>query len=105
MGWELRNGKRYYYRKFRKGRQVISEYVGKSEVVEFLFMSDEADRNEKTRSRIAWKRHKDEAKRLHEGVSQLAKIITGLTRASLLTSGYHSHKGQWRKNRNGQRGS
>ena len=28
MGWEEKNGRRYYYRKRRVGGQVISEYVG-----------------------------------------------------------------------------
>ncbi len=101
MGWELRNGKRYYYRKIRRGRQVVSEYVGKGEFVELLFELDGIDRVEKTLSRIAWKKEKDEAKRLNKDISQLNKIISGMTRASLLTSGYHSHKGQWRKRRNG----
>jgi hypothetical protein len=28
MGWEDRNGRRYYYRKRRQGKQVVPEYVG-----------------------------------------------------------------------------
>ena len=101
MGWELRNGKRYYYRKIRRGRRVISEYVGTGEFVELLFQLDGLDRIEKELSRIAWKNQKDEVRKLNKDISQLAKIISGLARASLLTSNYHSHKGQWRQNRNG----
>jgi N-glycosylase/DNA lyase len=101
MGWELRNGKRYYYRKIRRGRRVISEYVGASEFAELLLELDEFDRAEKTLSRIAWKKQKDEVKRLNKDIRQLAKIINGMARASLLISGYHPHKGQWRQKRNG----
>ena len=101
MGWELRNGKRYYYRKIRRGRRVISEYVGAGEFADLMLELDEFDRAEKTDSRTAWKNEKDEAKRLNKDISQLAKIINSMARASLLVAGYHSHKGQWRQIRNG----
>jgi hypothetical protein len=101
MGWELRNGKRYYYRKIRRGRRVISEYVGASEFSGLWLELDEFDRAEKTQARIAWKDEKDEVKKLNKVINQLAEIINGMARASLLTSGYHPHKGQWRQNRNG----
>jgi hypothetical protein len=101
MGWELRNGKRYYYRKIRRGRQVVSEYIGAGEFAELLFEIDGLDRAEKAHFRILWNKQKDEVKRLNKEITQLSKIINGITRASLLTSGYHPHKGQWRQNRNG----
>lgn len=101
MGWELRNGRHYYYRKIRRGRQVVSEYVGKGELIELLLEMDELDRMEKLQSRVAWKNQKDEVRKLNKDMSQLAKIINGIARASLLASGYHPHKGQWRRKRNG----
>ena len=102
MGWELRNGKRYYYRKIRQGRRVISEYVGAGEFAELLFEIDGLDRADKTLSRIAWKDEKDEVKKLNKDINQFIKVINGMARASLLTFGYHPHKGQWRRNPNGQ---
>ena len=101
MAWELRNGKRYYYRKIRQGKRVVSEYIGGSEFAELLFQLDEINRVEKMLSEFAWKAEKDEVKDLGKGISQLTKIISGMVRASLLISGYHSHKGQWRRIRNG----
>ncbi len=101
MGWELRNGKRYYYRKIRRGQRVISEYVGASDFAGLWLELNKFDRIEKEQSRIAWKNEKDEAKRLNKDIGQLAKIINGMARASLLVAGYHTHKGQWRRNRNG----
>jgi len=62
---------------------------------------DGLDRVEKTLSRIAWKNEKDEVKKLNKDISQLTKIVNDVARASLLISGYHSHKGQWRQRRNG----
>lgn len=101
MGWELRNGKRYYYRKSRHGRKVISEYIGTGEIAEIFLDLNEIDWAEQAHLRIMWKEQKEEIKRLNKDFTQLAKIINGMARASLLISGYHSHKGQWRKNRNG----
>lgn len=101
MGWELRNGKRYYYRKIRRGRRVVSEYVGTGEFVELLFKMDAIDRINKTHKKTAWKKKKDAVKKLSKDFNQLAKVIYSMARASLLISGYHSHKGQWRRNRNG----
>ncbi len=101
MGWELRNGKRYYYNKIRRGRRVVSEYVGTSEFAEFWFEWDRRDRVEKVLSRTIWKEQKDEVKKLNKDFIELEKVINGMTRASLLTSGYHAHKGQWRKKRDG----
>ena len=101
MGWEQRNGKSYYYRKIRQGRRVISEYVGAGEFAELLLELDSFDRAEKTYSKSIWKNQKDEVKNLEKNINQLVIIFRGMTRASLLTSGYHPHKGQWRRNRNG----
>jgi hypothetical protein len=70
MGWELRNGKRYYYRKIRRGRRVISEYVGASEFSGLWLELDEFDRAEKTQARIAWKDEKDEVKKLNKVINR-----------------------------------
>lgn len=80
---------------------MISEYVGTGDFVELWLELDKFDRTEKKQSRTVWKNEKDEAKRLNKDISQLAKIINGMARASLMVAGYHSHKGQWRQNRNG----
>ncbi len=32
MGWERRGSSQYYYRKIRRGRCVVSEYVGSGEL-------------------------------------------------------------------------
>jgi hypothetical protein len=101
MGWEQRNGKRYYYRKIRQGRRVISEYVGAGEVAESLLELDQFDRAQKTYFRSIWKDQKVEVTNLDKNINQLGKVFRSMTRASLLTSGYHPHKGQWRRTRNG----
>ena len=101
MGWELRNGKRYYYRKLRRGRRVVSEYVGTGEFIELSLGIIEFDRVEKIQARTAWREQKEEMKKLNEDFNQLAEVINSMVRASLLVAGYHPHKGQWRRNRYG----
>jgi len=101
MAWELRNGKLYYYRKIRRGKRVFSEYMGTSETAELFFLLDEFDRIEKAETAMLENKQKDEIKKLNKGINQLAKIVNGMARASLLFSGYPSHKGQWRQRRNG----
>jgi hypothetical protein len=44
MGWELRRGKRVYYRKVREARRVRSVYCGSGERGEAAAREDEARR-------------------------------------------------------------
>jgi hypothetical protein len=44
MGWEMRRGKRVYYRKVREGGQVCSVYCGSGERGEQAAREDEARR-------------------------------------------------------------
>jgi hypothetical protein len=100
MGWEQRNGKRYYYRKTRQGRRVISDYVGTGEIASLLFAIDQDEYNEKMWERAKWKSQKDDFAQI-EGQSQSSNLlIRGLVRAHFLLGGYHPHKGQIRKKRN-----
>lgn len=101
MGWELRNGRRYYYRKIRRGKRVISEYVGMGAFAEILSQLDDIDRAREIAANVAWRNEKNLDKKLNHEICQLTEIINGMARASLLVSGYHSHKGQWRQIRNG----
>ena len=43
MGWELRNGNRYYYQKARSGNRVRSIYVGRGDIAELSATIDEIE--------------------------------------------------------------
>ena len=100
MAWEERNGRHYYYRKMRRGRKVISEYVGTGTFAELIALQDECDRKEKEIAQNKWKKQIEDLCQLDSDVMQAALLIRNIVRAYLLISGYHPHKGQFRKRRN-----
>ena len=101
MAWEDRSGREYYYRKHRIGPQVFSEYLGTGSRAEFAAMLDELEREESEAERQAWEATKAEVKEINQGLDQVGDLTRIITRACLLAAGYHPHKGQWRKRRNG----
>jgi len=99
MGWEQRGKGRYYYRKKRIGLRVVSKYMGKGSLAELFLAMDTKDRIERCLTRAEWAKERMEANNLEADIEHLNEIVCGLVRATLLVSGYHSHKGQWRKAR------
>jgi hypothetical protein len=101
MGWEERNGNRYYYRKRRYGRTVISEYCGSGWLAEIQATLDEIERIERKQAQQARRQVEAQTRGLHGDFNMVEDLSRALTRASMLLSGYHPHKGQWRKKRDG----
>ena len=50
---------------------------------------------------IQKKKIKEQEKAVDSELDSVANLIRALVRANLLIAGYHPHKGQWRKRRNG----
>lgn len=97
MGWEERNGRRYYYAKRREGGRVVSQYAGYGPAAEGIAKLQEQD----NRRRALW-RERDRAERAVERavdrqVDEVCALARAVASAALLTSGYHQHKGQWRR--------
>lgn len=102
MAWEKRPGGRYYYRKKRIGRRVISEYVGAGLLAELIAELDQEERLLAAEKQAAFeaevKAERDLVKRLNETESE----IMALVKAVILANGYYKHHGQWRR-KNGRR--
>ena len=96
MPWEQRGPDRYYYRKRRLGDRVISEYVGAGLVGRLAAAQDAAQRRQQRAER-----RRQAA--LDAELNTVYRLIQSLTHATLLVNGYHTHKGQWRKKRNGKK--
>jgi hypothetical protein len=101
MGWEYRGNRLYYYRKKREGKHVVSEYIGAGISGYLIAVLDDEERLERTYNQNQWKKQRNEMKKIENDLNQLQKNINGFVRAVFLTSGYHPHKGQWRRTRNG----
>jgi hypothetical protein len=97
MGWEFRNGSRYYYQKKRIGGRVRSIYVGAGIVGELAENLDATQRVDQLASRI----ERDAHDALDGRIDELCRIVETMTREALIGYGFHLHKGQWRRRRNG----
>ena len=97
MAWEDRNGRRYYYRKRREGGSVVSEYVGTGLAGEIAEIFDVEDRREAEYKQREIRKQKASVQAIDSQVGEVEKYTRAITRACLLLSGYHTHKGQWRR--------
>lgn len=100
MAWEKRGNKKYYYRKRRVGKKVISEYIGADPAAEKIALMDERERRKRMEERQVWKWRKAEIEAIDVALDDLMNITRTLIHAYLLLAGYHHHKGEWRKKRN-----
>ncbi len=99
MAIESRGNGRFYYRKRRVGRKVISEYVGigGGYAAQLVQLIDDDERQEAEQKRQAWQAIKDHEKELDAMLDDVTKTVNAYTGALLLVNGYHQHKRQWRK--------
>ena len=101
MGWESRGrGTRRYYTRSRwvDGR-VVREYVGSGPPAEIAALEDEHKRRQREEEAAFWKEEKERVEAGAAFVDELAEASEVLLRAHLLASGFHKHKGQWRRQR------
>lgn len=92
---------RYYYRSKREGQHVRTEYLGTG-VLALAIAELDAEERERQRQEQAIVRAEQEAQRaIDRKIDEEGDLVRTLTRAVLLVSGYHNHKGQWRRRRDG----
>jgi len=103
MAWETRGRNSYYYRKKRVGGKVVSEYMGKGLLVQEIASRDLAERQKRNRELDAIKKEKNELKLLDNQIMQSMSAIGQIVEGFLIMSGFHKHKGQWRRIRDGRK--
>ena len=96
MGWEERRGRPYYYRSVREGKRVRKEYVGGGALGQLVAKHDELERLQRKEEEASWKEERQRLERSAGFLRELEEAVEILTRAELLASGYHRHKGTWR---------
>jgi len=94
MGWETRNGRRYYYEKKRMGGKVVSRYVSRG-LAEFC----EATNQLLAECRRTWRTLKAQEEEIDWRIDEVCEEIETGIRGMLFALGFHLHKGQWRKKR------
>jgi hypothetical protein len=99
MGWEKRGSRRYYYRKRRIGRQVVSEYVGGGELGETAAACDTEARRNREAEKEQWRKDRHRVTAIEQAGLGIGEAIRDLAKAWLLVAGYHTHKGKWRRRR------
>jgi hypothetical protein len=97
MGFENRKGNRYYYRKKRVGRRVVSEYIGKGEYAGILArinrLSAEKKANDAVKSALA--RQKDDE--IEQHLSELEEKTKLLVDSLLINKRFYKTKSrEWR---------
>lgn len=100
MAWEERGGKRYYYRKVRKGGRVFSVYEGGGIGGEIAAAQDVGEREKKTQTRAELQREMAAQDRIDNLIGESERIAQDAARRALEAVGYHQHKRQWRLKRN-----
>ena len=97
MNWEKRGKSDYYYRKYRIGNSVVSRYAGSGKIADLAAEHDQYERNLASLvngiRRDTYQNEKEMDKLIRMVMDRNNQIFKGL----MLASGFHMHKGQWRK--------
>ncbi len=89
----------YVYRKYRLGKKVITEYVGKKDEVEDLVAEEEILGLNQREMKKRKKQAQQVEKLLERRLDDVMEEVTTLANCYYLIAGYHTRKGQWRKYR------
>ena len=104
MPWDRVGSRRYYYRSQRVAGRPVRRYVGTGTVADLAAAADEL---RKLKHAIADRELKAEQTHRHQAEAPLlalCRLSDLLTRATLVTSGFHQHdRGTWRRCRDAQR--
>jgi hypothetical protein len=99
MAWETRNGRRYYYRKVRRGDRVFSVYEGGGVSGQVSAESDARDRCVKQSRALTLREQAARDDSIDAKIDESWRMVSLATEAELEAAGYHRHKGQWRLRR------
>ena len=93
MAWEARGKKKYYYRKKRIGNRVYSIYIGNETSGKIPATEDENKRTSEGKANDWLYEYLEGEKDLDKMADHVELVVNSI----FLISGYHCHKGQWRK--------
>ena len=98
MGWELRRGRLYYYRRRRRDGRGVREYVaGFNEFGKVMYQVDQLERLERRARQAEEREHRSELAAQDELLADLWETIEGLKRELLRAAGFVRHKRAWER--------
>jgi len=97
MAWEKRGDHSYYYRSVGDGGRVRKVYLGRGIFGELAARRDEEKRERQAAERDCEREELGRLEALAAPVLEIDEAAEVLTRAALVASGYHRHKGEWRR--------
>ncbi|MBU4460475.1 MAG: hypothetical protein KJ579_07905 [Verrucomicrobia bacterium] len=99
MGWEKRGKQTYYYGKVRCGGRVRSEYWGRGEIARLTAEEVEDRATYRSVLRDIWRRQIDDLVETERRLALVDSALRDIVGAILIESGFHAHRGQWRRKR------
>jgi hypothetical protein len=100
MGWDAKNGKRYYSRSRRVNGRVVREYVGGGAAGEQAAAEDARRREQCRLEAVARRAGQQQWQEADAALQSFCDLTDLLVRAALLSAGYHQYnRGEWRRRR------
>ncbi len=101
MGLETRknSNNQYFYRKRWKGGRVVSEYMGTGPLGELAALHQEIDNGRRLAKKEAHEQERRSVILAEQALGEIHQLTALLVKVQMLASGYHQHKGTWRKRR------
>lgn len=99
MAWEERKGRRYYYRKVRKGGRVFSVYEGGGIGGTLAEQGDAQAKQTRKRETRTLRAELARQDAIDAKIDEAWRDAEQVAREALEAAGYHRHKRQWRLKR------
>jgi hypothetical protein len=100
VAWELRNGRRFYYRAVRREGRTIEEYVGRGPAAEMASRLDARARRDRDQAARELKAEKVRCGPADRATKDFEAVFDLMVSASLHGAGFHRHRsGPWRRRR------
>ena len=78
---------------------MVSEYVGTGELADLAAALDALGRMERESKHKARREEREAEEAITAELERLGDIVRAVTAMMLLSTGHHTHKGQWRRKR------
>ena len=103
MAWEQRSGSSYYYRKERRGKRVVSRYIGGGLIGQICADNDAQERQKRKMEHSFLKADRLQEEETDAHMEYATHLIKSIVETCLMAAGIHNHRGEWRRKRDGHK--